>query len=372
MTDDGRVDLGLSKFLNKEQPEEVVSDSLPEKDFKTSPFEISPELEKLIASKSWQSVSEICEKKISEDSQKAPLFRSLWVRSQIELGTTPATMLVAPLDSARKQIEGGKELNKDLLKITSKEIKSSYSKLAKELKRIGESDLFEHCLSFSGVKLEDKIVVEKEESKLIESSDNRKSAWLLPMFLLLLAGLLIAIGGYFFLNKLHKSRPVKTEIEDLKIPSTELPSATRAGVLEHLDPILYESDQKKTSMEKKSAQAKKPLKPTKPKKVGVIDTSGPIEPEEVHQKILQGEPIPGKSEDKASIVPLKPESKTKKFRVIARSKILVSPEYRAKVVGSLKPGQEVEVIEEGRIWLKLKAKTGRYGYMLAQDAILIK
>ena len=190
----------------------------------------------------------------------------------------------------------------------------------------------------------------------------------MPIIFLLAAGLIAAGIVYFIANKFYESKPVKTDIADLQTPVTELPSAKRAGVLEHLDPILYESDQKKVSVEKKTNQVKKTTEQTKPKKVSAIDTNGPVEPEEVYSKILEGEPLPGKSEDKGSIVPLKPESKTKKFRVIAKSKILASPEYRAKVVGILKAGQEVEVIEEGRIWLKLKAKTGRYGYMLTQDA----
>ena len=105
------------------------------KNLKSSTFTISPELEKLIDSKSWQSVSEICERSLSKKDKKAPLYRSLWVKSQIELKTTPATMLVAPLDSARKQIEASTDIDKNLLKITDKEIKSSYRKLAKELKK---------------------------------------------------------------------------------------------------------------------------------------------------------------------------------------------------------------------------------------------
>ena len=60
--------------------------------------------EKLRDDGSWEELSDICEKRLSESRNEDHEARLWWIRSQLELGSVPATILAAPLDSATRAL----------------------------------------------------------------------------------------------------------------------------------------------------------------------------------------------------------------------------------------------------------------------------
>lgn len=397
MNQEKRIDLGLAKLLAKEEksinkkktpiqsPEkqelkpresESISDKL-EVD-----FIISSELEQLLFEKKWLEVAQLCEKKISEDKVLAPYYRSVWVASQVNLKTVPLSMLVAPLDSARKEYaEKYTDINSQRVnQFIDKSFKKSYASLAEGFKQGGDNKLFQHCLNLSGKQDDiffDQAKFEQVEALEYESSNSSKRFFLLIS--IVLSALALVLFLYFYKGLFSKTVPLMTELKKSDQPIIELPNTERIGVLEHLDPILYDAKDTTNTSVSESVQSKS-VKKELPFEVSQtqdelkdINTNSPVEPKKVFKKIMEGEPIPietAKSE--VSNIPLKPESKTKTFRIIAKTNILAQANYKAEIIAKLKPGQEVDVIEEDRVWLKLKAKSGKYGFILSQDAIPIK
>ncbi|MEZ4754858.1 MAG: SH3 domain-containing protein [Bdellovibrionota bacterium] len=379
MTEDRRVDLGLADFLkldkakiSLESESEIKSQSAMRKVDANSNLEVSTELLSLFASNDWKKLSQISEAKITENELLSPIYRSLWVKSQIELKTTPASMLVAPLDSARKQLNKLNGIEPEVKKKARSLIKLCYAKLAETFVATQDTELYTHCINLAELpvkELSTKIPVCTNSLATKKTQQIKQKSKFLPLVIILLIAGIAGISAYFLADKIYLATPVATELAKLETPEAKLPDPKRASVLEHLDPLLHNTPSKPAP--ERIALKKTELVKARDPKVPIkqVDTTGPIEPEDVFNKIKNGEPLPVLSTESASIVPLKPDSKSLRFKLIARTKIMSSPSYTADSVGQLNIGQEVDVVEEGRVWLKLKAKSGRYGYVLAQDAV---
>ncbi|RMD86584.1 MAG: hypothetical protein D6808_02975, partial [Candidatus Dadabacteria bacterium] len=56
------------------------------------------------------------------------------------------------------------------------------------------------------------------------------------------------------------------------------------------------------------------------------------------------------------------------YRVIADTRVMAQPSFLAYTLAELSLGARVEVVGRFGEWLKIRSKSGRYGYILSQDA----
>lgn len=336
------IDLGLSSILESEgRPSVEEMDSGIDFDYKISKLlkdrnskekKDAPKTFSSIAAEcSWEELSEFCEGKLGENGEESPEARLWWIKAQLELGSVPASILAAPLESVTKNIEDtelskiaskllarvAKKLNpdsdshliltfyqrantltaeygKELIVVLDREIESLRVQLRRKkeeglLEKIGELVLVrEKVVGTGGVKNEEPQTVEKKES----------SSW----FPLVAKGacLFIIIGLIFYVGKpagaelfqfgSQPSEPYATLVLPSKAPKMILPSFERVKEVRRtsLKNILTDLDSSEDFGDPEVQQASLAANSSRrvvsaPVKKVSINTSTPIESAELRQ-----------------------------------------------------------------------------------------
>ncbi len=268
----------------------------------------------------------------------------------------------------------------------------------------------------------------KPEAAETIKSENRSRKYLyLSGFAILISCLLYFSGSLFgtsfkYLDSIFDGTFGNASSADFK-PSLELassytehsliePQPERVAGLNHIDAVFYEvsntverppasesslSDPARsdiTSVSQTSPAAKLPNRsPQELSQVGTdaqmpakekVNTSYPLERRPIDEPAdvtNQDENIPeidfppyrsngsrGNSGTKDYSVNVKRSASEPNFLVIARTKVMKEPTYWSETTADLAAGDRVLVEEELGKWLRIKAKNGNIGYILAQDA----
>lgn len=248
------------------------------------------------------------------------------------------------------------------------------------------------------------------------------------LLLALIAGALV-IGGYVAWQRLpgvaglvpldslpfrqqHAVGGVETALASMP-PTPIVPTPERVARVSDLDALYYDvqrmaeqpSPVARTVAREEAPAAQEPAQaspaaasaqPVRPKTV--VDTSGPIEPEELRARITRGRARPHDESAPAGVSPFdddrppmfpgvgggaaKPPGKRSPFAqpsqgrgefytVIARTSILARPRYNTEVLGELEPGDRIKVEAKFGEWLRVVSRRGEFGFVFAQDARLL-
>ena len=156
---------------------------------------------------------------------------------------------------------------------------------------------------------------------------------------------------------------------DVEQPSLRPPTLRRrlGGSLDAIDSLLDQMQVRPRVVQRVARSERAVNRSTR--KIS-INTTGPIEPSDFPRSEVGARVQPRFSGDwspGAVEYPVERFSSPKVFEVIARTHVVTEPAYTAEEVVILHVGHKVEAEGRHGPWLRLRSKSGRVGFVLAQD-----
>jgi hypothetical protein len=253
------------------------------------------------------------------------------------------------------------------------------------------------------------------------STERRSGRFSSALWILLITAL-VGLGGYHLWQQSvgeaeqELFAAVEISLAEPKTPQLKPASLKRIASLGHLDALLYDIDNSDKQQgngpslsvvppvvapavitsgltSKTTPDALTPVKSTAPSQQtfkttrALVNTSTPVEPESVRRLLLappetptrkaigpgyvKGFPGESKAASRGDGTPSYPVyrySPPRTYSIVVNTKVLSRPSYTSAVRAELKKGSKVEVEEDLTLWLKIRSRGGRVGYILAQDA----
>ncbi|NLF24887.1 MAG: SH3 domain-containing protein [Deltaproteobacteria bacterium] len=398
----------------------------------------------------WTELLHFCETELEENAAdvRAKLW---WIRAQLALGQMPVSILAAPLEPVVDRVLEMRAKGKHSAKVggVCNLAEEVLSEVADALEKNGELELslafWEKAFRFNpqykaqlfgvieaglgkcseqrgaahrreNLRFKERLLDLKKElsaghkeasisvgAAKGEKGELRKSSRLAgPLFYLTLIGaaaLVVGVGLRFLSTEVGPLKPRVVEaVKEPAVyagsrPALRLPTINRTGSpnLQSLMGILYALDKSERAG---SAPGEAPAAPQNSSSKHIINTSSPVEPEEVRliferglnpsqsstwhagpyrkpmvrghswrDPIVAGDLVPGARAPKF----VQSESV---FTMLTPTVVLAQPSDSAFEIGRLKKGDQVRVVESMGRWLKVLSRAGREGYIPAESARL--
>ncbi len=370
---DTLIDLGLSELVraleNQQHTEEAVDSNLLEEvpaSFVNSTNKIN-EIRSpfgILADEGlWQKINELAEKRMNNSGKEGVEATLWWIKASLSLGTMPASILAAPLDStARRMLALDEEVRLELLPIARQVAEDISISLNGSADNTIRESLDSLIIDLGGK--EEKIapaislLPEWEDTVVDQRQYEKEQRQIKPKrkFLSVVALLTLCATGWFFWNENQNSQsehyaarmnPELLLLQKENVPDQQLtlPVLNLKQSASQLDAVLYEMG---PSAEPKDTKRVSTIKEQ-------IDTSGPLEDQ-----------IP-KSEQATDLKQQVSKESEKLFEAIADTEVHQAPNFRSEVVALLRSGDVVSVDRELGDWVRLRSQQGKPGYVLSSD-----
>ena len=271
--------------------------------------------------------------------------------------------------------------------------------LKQELKALGVSEIQSDPTTPAASKSDSSIESAHEVSSVTSRSMRVSAVWLVVMAFLVLFGVAAYLLSALFFSK-SEEIPLPPLIASRIIPEPRLRALEKVDKLSHLDTLYYEL-QGEVARGAKVSPSTLPVTTTTPpipavivhsdnQKKEAVNTSTPVEDrpppaEKSEEKSTTSDADWGMSRKEsvfngrtmrptpAALDSVKGEQFIeryrggKEFRVLARTRVMESPSFRAVSVTTLLPGDLVLVVQRLGDWLEIRSKRGNAGFVLAQD-----
>jgi hypothetical protein len=416
------VDLGLTALISEaakkkssseDEPETLEHEEIGEEDSQEEPVCSSRnQFEQLCEDKAWNELNSASESSLGTSGLVGLEAKLWWLRAQYELSAMPSSILVVPLESLLEDFREYGSLEEPPPEGCSQEERiriygyaASFVALLKD--QISEktySELEQRCSELGcGVSFVDLSSAENsvpESSNLEEEAEEREFKQMhhneaaLPLsnkqplgsVLYLLGLVTVLLGGWFYLQEgevlSSRSPQVALTVEP---PPLQGPQGERIARVSQLDAVLFDAETEPPSPDEKATvdevslrqeppqRVKKTVSPkTKSKEIEVVDTSGPLEPDNLYERT----PVSSDSRGSASEYASRRSGQetggrtilgARVFRVLVRTEVLAKPTFTSERIGFLSVGDEVEVERSEGPWLQVRSRMGRVGFVMSQD-----
>jgi hypothetical protein len=313
----------------------------------------------------WQKINELAERRMGTPGKEGIEATLWWIKASLSLGTMPAGILAAPLDSAARKalaLEIGQRA--ELMPVAAQvaqEISTTLNGSADQTVRdsidallvdLGVKEKLQQLESLALPKWEDTSVIEQQKSSALKVKPRRFS-------FITSAALLTFLAACWFL--FHKSTAnnsydlpmIKPEMLALAAaPAVDqqllLPSLALKQNASQLDAVLYEMGPRQEVKEIRRESTAKER----------VDTSGPFEDEMPRREIQQAE------QQQAALTDA---DKEQLFEAVADTEVHQAPNFRSEVAAVLHIGDVVAVDRELGDWVRLRSQRGKPGYVLSSD-----
>lgn len=378
----GSVDLGLGDILKEttgEVPVEVgVTQAEPNDESSFVEQSLESEFEKLCNEGRWSELATLSEKRLSVIGNSDIEAKLWWVKSQIEIGSVPVSILTSPFEEVLSALQMLENPNRFLPLAHGIALN-----LIKELKSRGNVGDVERLLSyrnFLGLPF-------SEETTQTPPSDiglglpkgGVKPGYIIASSIILVA-LLSVLGVYYFYN--YRSRVTGTPALSLSGVTSQdntlnIPPLERSQNVSELDAVFYGMDAKRdnreTSQKGEKSESATTLSTTSKSNVSELPTLAPsistgVPSKRVKERINTQSPRESErphSPDKS--MGIQKFDEPRKFEIISETYVLSRPSMTAAILGRLRPGQRVRAIGKIGYWLKVLSEKNREGFILSQD-----